>query len=100
MDNSEIAITVVSKVTGVSTKTILSSSRKFNAVESRMLVVLLLKSDGASDEAIGWTLKRNRVTILHSRRVAEDLCTYSKTFLDKYQKAKDAYTKHKSLRVS
>lgn len=100
MDNSEIAINVVSKMTGVSTKAILSPSRKFKVVECRMLVVLLLKGEGVSDEAIGWSLNRGRVTILHSRRVAEDTLDYSKTFRDKFTKANELYNEQKSLRVS
>lgn len=100
MDNSEIAINVVSKMTGVSPKTMLSPSRKFKVVECRMLVVLLLKGEGMSDEAIAWTLNRGRVTILHSRRVAEDTLDYSKTFRDKFTKAHELYTEQKSLRVS
>lgn len=100
MDNSEIAINVVSKVTGVSPKAILSPSRKFKVVECRMLVVLLLKRDGLSDESISWSLNRGRVTILHSRRVAEDTLDYSKTFREKFNKAHELYTEQKSLRVS
>lgn len=100
MTNSEIAINVVSKITGVSTKDIRSSSRKFKTVECRMIIVLLLKREGLSDESIGWSLNRARVTILKARRVAEDTLIYSKTFKDKFSKAHELYTKQKSLRVS
>lgn len=100
MNNKEIAIHVASSVTGVSEKNILSPSRKYDAVESRMIIALLLHQDGISDEAIGWLLSRCRVTILHTRRVADDLLSCSKTFRDKYEKAYGLYTERKSLRVS
>lgn len=100
MDNIEIAINTVSKVMRVSTKTILSQSRKFNAVECRMLVMLILKKEGLSDEVIGWALNRSRVAILHSRRVAQNTLDYSKSFREKFNKAYEIYKTSKSLRAS
>lgn len=100
MDNFELAIYAASKASGVPKRTIASRSRKFRAVEARMLVILLLKADGHSDLSIGWCLSRSRVTILHSGRVANDTLSYSKAFRDKYNKAHEIYNSQKSLRAS
>lgn len=98
MTDIEIAIKVVGKITGIPSKTILSKNRTHSVVEGRMLIILLLKGDGKSDELIGWMLKRSRVAILGMRNVATDLLTYSKSFRDKYQKAHESYVKQKSIR--
>ncbi|WP_300505339.1 hypothetical protein [uncultured Duncaniella sp.] len=100
MTNNEIAITVVSKVTGVAKSTILSSTREYRAVESRMLIVLLLSRDGASDGTISWVLNRKRVTILKARHNALSSLEYSKAFRDKYHRISHLYEQQKSLRVS
>lgn len=100
MTNNEIAIAVVSKITGVATSTILSPSRKYRAVEARMLIVMLLSRDGASDEAISWVLKRKRGAILKSRHNAMSILEYSKVFRDKFSKVSELYERQKSLRVS
>lgn len=60
MDNKDIALAVVSKVTGVAKTTILSRTREWPAVEARQLVILLLYREGATDEAISWMLNRGR----------------------------------------
>lgn len=100
MNNNEIAIAVVSKVTGVATSTILSPSREYRAIEARMLIVMLLSRDGATDESISWVLHRKRGAILKSRHNAVATLEYSKVFRDKYSKASDLYEQQKSLRVS
>lgn len=100
MNNNEIAIAVVSKVTGVAKSTILSPCRQYRAVESRMLIVLLLYHDGATDESISWVLNRKRGAILKSRHNAVSTLEYSKIFRDKYNKASELYEQQKSLRVS
>lgn len=100
MDNKEIAITVVSKVTGVAKSTILSRTRIWPAVEARQLIVLLLSRDGATDETISWILNRGRCAILKSRHNATDSLKLSKTFRAKFDKASEMYETQKSLRVS
>lgn len=100
MSNNEIAISVVSKLTGVSKKTILSPSRQWPAVEARMLIVLLLSYDGATDESTSWVLNRKRCAILKARHNALATKDISKVFRDKFNRAKAAYDEQKSLRVS
>lgn len=100
MDNQEIAITVVSKVTGVAKSTIISRTRKWPAVEARQFIVLLLSRDGATDESISWMLKRGRCAILKSRHNATDSLRISKIFREKYDKISALYEHQKSLRVS
>lgn len=100
MNNSEIAIAVVSKVTGVSKSTILSPCRQWPAVEARMLIVLLLSHDGATDESTSWVLNRKRGAILKSRHNAVSCLEYSKVFRDKFSKASELYEQQKSLRLS
>lgn len=100
MTNNEIAIAVVSKVTGVAKSVILSPSRKWPAVEARMLIVLLLYHDGATDEVISWVLNRKRATILKSRHNAIDTLGISTVFRDKFNRAKSKYEEQKSLRIS
>ncbi|MEE0978645.1 MAG: hypothetical protein UH625_04470 [Muribaculaceae bacterium] len=99
MTDYEIAISVVSTVTGVSKNTILSPGRHWPAVEARMLIVLLLSNDGATDETISWVLNRKRGAILKSRHNAFDSMDISKTFRDKYQRVKNMYEERKSLRL-
>lgn len=100
MDNKEIALTVVSKVTGVSKSTILSRTRIWPAVEARQLIILLLSRDGATDETISWILNRGRCAILKSRHTATDTLRLSKVFRDKFNKASEMYESQKSLRAS
>lgn len=100
MDNKEIAIAVVSKITGVSKSTILSRSRVWPAVEARQLIILLLHYDGAVDEYIASTIKRSRPAIVRSRLSAFDSLRFSKLFREKYDKATTEYEYQKSLRVS
>lgn len=100
MDNKEIALTVVSKVTGVAKSTILSRTRIWPAVEARQLIILLLYRDGATDESISWILKRGRCAILKSRHSATDSLRLSKLFRAKFDKASEMYETQKSLRVS
>ncbi|MBD5258440.1 MAG: hypothetical protein HDS52_07125 [Barnesiella sp.] len=100
MDNKEIAITVVSKITGVSRTKILSKTRVWPAVEARQFIILLLSHDGATDELIAWTLNRGRGAVLKSRHNANDAIRLSKLFRDKYNKIKEAYELQKSLRAS
>ncbi len=100
MDNKEIALTVVSKVTGVAKSTILSRTRIWPAVEARQLIILLLYRDGATDESISWILKRGRCAILKSRHTATDSLRLSKLFRAKFDKASELYEHQKSLRVS
>ncbi|MDE6222588.1 MAG: hypothetical protein K2M49_02735 [Muribaculaceae bacterium] len=100
MDNKEIAISVVSKVTGVAKSTILSRTREWPAVEARQLIILLLSRDGATDEAISWMLNRGRGAILKSRHNANDALRLSKLFKTKFDKASEMYEHQKSLRVS
>jgi len=100
MTNNEIAFSVVSKVTGISKTTIMSKSRKWPAVEARMLFVLLLSYDGAPDESTSWLLNRKRCTILKSRHNAVDTMEVSKAFRDKFTRIKAMYDEQKSLRVS
>lgn len=100
MSNRDIAISVVSKITKVPKSKILSDSRKFPAVEARMLIVMLLSSEGYTDIEISWGLNRKRGAILKSRHNALNLLAVSKPFRDKYNSAKDAYHEQKSLRLS
>lgn len=100
MNNNEIAISVVGKVTGVSKMTILSRTREWPAVEARQLIILLLSRDGVTDEAISWTLNRGRGAILKSRHNANDALRLSKLFREKFDKALQMYEHQKSLRVS
>lgn len=100
MTNNELAIAIVSKVTGVAISTILSPSRVYRAVESRMLIVLLLSRDGIPDGPISLLLNRTRVAILKSRQSALFALEYSKIFRDKFSKASELYEQQKSLRVS
>ncbi len=100
MDNKEIALSVVSKVTGVAKSRILSRSREWPAVEARQLIILLLYRDGATDENISWMLNRGRCAILKSRHNANDALRLSKLFRDKFDKISEMYERQKSLRVS
>lgn len=100
MTNSEIAISVVSKVTGVAKSKILSAGRQWPAVEARMLIVLVLSYDGASDEATSWVLNRKRGAILKARHNALNTMEISKVFRDKFNRVKAMYDEQKSLRVS
>lgn len=100
MDNKDIALAVVSKVTGVAKTTILSRTREWPAVEARQLVILLLHRDGASDELISWSLKRGRCAILKARHSAIASLRFSSLFRNKFDKASEMYETQKSLRVS
>lgn len=100
MTNNEIAISVVSKVTGVAKSTILSSSRVWPAVEARMLIVLVLSYDGATDEATSWVLNRKRGAILKARHSALNALELSKVFREKFNRVKSMYDDQKSLRTS
>lgn len=100
MCDNEIAIAVVSRATGVAKSKILSPSREYKAVESRMFIVLLLSQEGATDETISWVLNRKRVTILKSRHNALNSLEYSKVFREKYNRIKILYEQQKSLRAS
>ncbi|MFG6385467.1 MAG: hypothetical protein K1V80_03175 [Muribaculaceae bacterium] len=100
MYNNELAISVVSSVTGISKSTILSPSRKWPAVEARMLITLLLSHDGATDEATSLVLNRSRVSTLKSRHNAIDMMDISKVFRDKFNRIKQLYDEQKSLRIS
>lgn len=100
MSNNEIAISVVSDVTGVAKSTILSGKRVWPAVEARQLIILLLSRDGATDEMISWVLKRGRGAILKSRHSANDALRLSKLFRAKFDKVSSLYEQQKSLRIS
>lgn len=100
MDNKEIAISVVSRATGVAKSTILSRTREWPAVEARQLIILLLSRDGATDEVISWTLNRGRCAILKSRHNANDALRLSRLFREKFDKVSKMYECQKSLRVS
>jgi hypothetical protein len=100
MDNKDIALAVVSKVTGVAKTTILSRTREWPAVEARQLVILLLYREGATDETISWMLNRGRCAILKSRHNATDALRLSKVFRAKFDKISELYEHQKSLRVS
>lgn len=100
MYNNELAISVVSTVTGISKSIILSPSRTWPAVEARMLIVLLLSHDGATDESTSCVLDRSRVSILKSRHNAIDMMDISKVFRDKFNRIKQMYDEQKSIRIS
>lgn len=100
MSDNELAISVVSKVTGVPKSTILSPCRQWPAVEARMLIVLLLSHDGATDDSTSWVLHRKRGAILKSRHNALNTMDISKVFRDKFNRVKLMYNEQKSLRVS
>lgn len=100
MDNNEIAITVVSKITGVAKSTILSRTRIWPAVEARQLITLLLSRDGATDESISWILKRGRCAILKTRHSAIASLRLSKVFRAKFDKVSEMYEYQKSIRLS
>ncbi|MDE7356165.1 hypothetical protein [uncultured Duncaniella sp.] len=100
MNNKEIALAIVSRITGVATSTILSRTRKWPAVEARQLIILLLSRDGATDETISWMLNRGRGAILKSRHNAMDALRLSKLFRSKFDKISELYEHQKSLRVS
>lgn len=79
-------IDAVAKVTGVSRKRILSGSRLWPVVESRMISVLVFNSLGLVDIKIAYLLKRGRSSVCKSRHTAQNLLEYSKTFQDKFGK--------------
>lgn len=100
MSNNEIAISVVSKFTGITKSKILSRTREWPAVEARQFIILLLSRDGATDESISWILNRGRCAVLKSRHNASDALRFSKLFRSKFDKISEMYERQKSLRVS
>lgn len=83
---ADTVINEVTKVTGISRKKILSESRLWPVVESRMISVLVFNSLGLDDMKIAWILKRSRSSVCKSRHTAQNLLEYSKTFQGKLQK--------------
>ena len=100
MTDKEIAINMVSKVTGVAKSKILSSTRVWPAVEARQMIVLILAKDGYTDESIGLALNRKRCVILKSRTNALHSTLLSVVFREKFNKAREMYEHEKSLRTS
>lgn len=100
MTDNEIAIKVVSKVTGLTATKILSASRKWPEVEARMLIIRLLFEDGLKDEHISCSLKRCRIAIYRARQRASEWLSLSMAFRMKYDRAKKLYEQEKSLRIA
>lgn len=100
MKKEEIALDVVSRVTGVSRKAILSRCRVYRNVEARQLLVLLLYSDGFNDGKTALFLDRTRESVLKSRHAAFDTRDVSRAFREKFTKALELYEQQKSLRVA
>lgn len=82
---SDTVIDAVAKVTGVSRKRMLSNRRLWPLVEARMLSALTLKRLGLPDMKIAWILSRDRSTVCKSRKTAENLLCYYKSFNEKFQ---------------
>lgn len=91
MTDSEIVMDIVSKVTGISKKKMLSKLRQWPVVEARMLYMLFCSRKGYTDQQIAWALSRNRTTVLKSRVKAEDYLKVSRVFAEKYNKIKEKY---------
>lgn len=100
MTDFEIALSVVSRATGVSRSKILSTSRSYHIAEARRFIIYLLHSDGYNDEVISWLLKRTRVTILRSRHYAIAEKEHSKLWQETFNKIRTEYDRQKSLRIS
>lgn len=83
---ADTVIDAVTKVTGISRKKILSESRLWPVVESRMISVVVFNSLGLTDMKIAWILNRGRSSVCKSRHTAQNLLEYSKTFQGKLQK--------------
>lgn len=84
--SSDTVIDAVTKVTGISRKKILSESRLWPVVESRMISMLVFRSLGLTDVKIALILKRGRASVCKSRHAAQNLLEYSKTFQGKLEK--------------
>lgn len=97
MQDSEIVLNAVYRVTGVSKTKILSRSRLWPIVEARMLFVLIFARLGQDDQQTAWMLDRDRTTILNARHKAEDYIEISKSFSDKFNKIKEIYETAKSI---
>lgn len=97
MQKSELVFDAVSKVTGVSKTKMLSRSRLWPEVESRMLLVLFFVRLGWTDSQTAEWLRRNRTTILNARHKAEDYIGVSKTFKEKFDKVAEIYENAKSV---
>lgn len=97
MQDYELVLDAVSRVTGVSKSNMLSRSRLWPIVEARMLVVLFFSRLGNDDQQTAWLLNRERTTILNARHKAEDYITISRTFSDKFNKIKEIYGSAKSV---
>ena len=100
MEPHEIAISVVSRLTGISTSDILCHSRLWPLVRARQFVILLLMQDGYTSTRLARILARTPCTIHNSKVKANSNLAYSKTFAQKYQEISNAYHDEKSLRAS
>ncbi len=99
MQDSEIVLDAICRITGVSKTKILSRSRLWPIVEARMLFVLFFARLGQNDQMTAFMLDRDRTTILNARHKAEDYIGISKSFLDKFNKLKEIYEVTKSVRL-
>ena len=91
MQDSEIVLDAVYRVTGISKTKMRSRSRLWPIVEARMLFVLFFARLGQDDQQTAWVLDRDRTTILNARHKAEEYIGISKAFNDKFNKIKEIY---------
>lgn len=97
MQDSEIVLDAVYRVTGISKTKMLSRSRLWPIVEARMLFVPFFARLGQDDQQTAWVLDRDRTTILNARHKAEEYIGISKAFNDKFNKIKEIYGSAKSV---
>ncbi|MDE7397030.1 MAG: hypothetical protein K2M98_04820 [Muribaculum sp.] len=86
MTTTEKIFNEVSRVTGIAVTKMKSPSREWPIVEARMLFILYMARDGASDEKIALALCRARPTVTRSRHNAAQYLTASKSFREKFNK--------------
>lgn len=97
MQDTEIVLNAIYRVTGISKTKMCSRSRLWPIVEARMLCVLFFSLLGMDDQQTAWLLERDRTTILSARHKAEEYIRISKSFLDKFNKIKELYGTAKSV---
>lgn len=91
------AINAVSHVTGIPEADFLSPSRKWEYVEARMLLTLLLHREGVVDKRIADVIRRQRPTVTVLRHKAEDVIAYSSSLSLKLKKVLKAYEDRQSI---
>lgn len=97
MQDSEIVLNAIYRVTGISKSKLISRSRLWRIVEARMLYVLFFARQGQDDQSTAWQLCRDRTTILNARHKAEAYISISKSFNEKFNRIKEIYGNEKSV---